>query len=122
MTERLSPAERALLALARDAEPSPIPTQVISNGEFLPAPQGELQKRFAARLRKRADIQAKRHGMARRSFLRTAIRDGRGVPGDERRLRLDIKVSEARLPIPSLATSMRASSPTSSSSTATRIF
>jgi uncharacterized protein len=72
MTERLSPAERVLLAPARDAEPSPIPAQVISNGEFLPAPQGELQKKFAARLRERADIQAKRHGIARRSFLRTA--------------------------------------------------
>ena len=72
MTERLSPAERMLLAPARDAEPSPIPVQVISNGEFLPAPQGELQKKFAARLRERADTQARRHGIGRRSFLRTA--------------------------------------------------
>jgi predicted TIM-barrel fold metal-dependent hydrolase len=72
MTERLSAAERTLLASARDAEPSPIPTQVISNGEFLPAPQGELQKKFAVRLAERADAQAKRHGIARRSFLRTA--------------------------------------------------
>jgi len=72
MTERLSAAERALLASARDAEPSPIPAQVVSNGEFLPAPQGELQKKFAVRLRERADIQAKRHGVGRRSFLRTA--------------------------------------------------
>jgi uncharacterized protein len=72
MTERLSPAERALLAPARDAEPSPIPAQVISNGEFLPAPQGELQKKFAARLLQRADLQARRRGVDRRSFLRTA--------------------------------------------------
>jgi uncharacterized protein len=72
MTERLSPAERALLAQARDAEPSPIPAQVISNGEFLPAPQGELQKKFAARLLQRADLQARRRGVDRRSFLRTA--------------------------------------------------
>lgn len=72
MTERLSPAERALLAAARDAEPSPIPIQVISNGEFLPAPQGELQKKFAARLAERASTQATRRGIARRSFLRTA--------------------------------------------------
>jgi hypothetical protein len=46
MSERLSAPERALLWPARRAEPSPIPTQVISNGEFLPAPQGELQKKF----------------------------------------------------------------------------
>jgi hypothetical protein len=57
MTERLSPTERAFLAPARDAEPSPIPAQVISNGEFLPASQGELQKKFAERLRGRADVQ-----------------------------------------------------------------
>ena len=44
----------------------------MSNGEFLPAPQGPLQKKYAARLRERADIQAKRRGVARRSFLRTA--------------------------------------------------
>jgi len=72
MTERLSAAERALLAPARDADPSPIPAQVISNGEFLPAPQGELQRKFASRLRERADIQAKRHGIPRRAFLCTA--------------------------------------------------
>jgi uncharacterized protein len=57
---------------ARDAEPSPIPAQVIANGEFLPAPQGDSQKKCAARVRERADIQAKRHRIDRRSFLRTA--------------------------------------------------
>jgi hypothetical protein len=57
---------------AQDAEPSPIPTQTISNGEFMPAPQGELQKKLAVRLVERADIEAKRHGIARRGFLRTA--------------------------------------------------
>ena len=72
MTERLSAAERALLWPARYAEPSPIPAQVISNGEFLPAPQGELQKKFAARLKERADILARKHGLPRRAFLRTA--------------------------------------------------
>jgi uncharacterized protein len=72
MSERLSAAERALLWPARRAEPSPIPTQVVSNGEFLPAPQGELQKKFAARLKARADILAKKHGLPRRASLRTA--------------------------------------------------
>ena len=32
------------------------PPQVISNGEFMPAPQGELQKKFAARLKERAGV------------------------------------------------------------------
>lgn len=63
MTERLSPEERALLIRAsRPGLASPIPLQVVSNGEFLPAPQGELQKKFAARLRERADVLAKKRG------------------------------------------------------------
>ncbi|MGC1885790.1 MAG: amidohydrolase family protein [Stellaceae bacterium] len=72
MTDRLSPEERALLMPACDVEPSPIPTQVISNGEFMPAPQCELQKKFAARLKERADALAKKRGLPRRAFLRTA--------------------------------------------------
>ncbi len=73
MTDRLSPEERVLLAPAEtDGFASPIPTQVISNGEFLPAPQGELQKKFEARLTERAGILAKKRGLPRRVFLRTA--------------------------------------------------
>ena len=73
MTERLSAEERALLDPAEThAFASPIPVQVISNGEFLPAPQGELQKQFEARLKERADALAKRRGLSRRVFLRTA--------------------------------------------------
>jgi uncharacterized protein len=73
MTERLSPEEYAQLDPAEThAFPSPVPTQVISNGEFVPAPQGELQSKFETRLKERADLLAKRHGLSRRAFLRTA--------------------------------------------------
>ena len=69
MTDRLSPEERVLLAPAEtDGFASPIPTQVISNGEFLPAPQGELQKKFEARLTERAGILAKKRGLPAVSF------------------------------------------------------
>lgn len=73
MTIRLSADELTQLEPAETrAFSSPIPCQVISNGEFLPAPQGSLQKRFEARLKERAGMLAKRHGLSRRAFLRTA--------------------------------------------------
>jgi predicted TIM-barrel fold metal-dependent hydrolase len=61
----LTPAER------RDSG-SPIPTQVVSNGEFTPLPQSADQKRFEARIASLADELAPRHGLDRRAFLRTA--------------------------------------------------
>ncbi|MGA7865348.1 MAG: hypothetical protein WCA23_15415 [Stellaceae bacterium] len=38
----------------------------------MPAPQGELQKKFAARLKERADVLAKKRGPPHRAVLRTA--------------------------------------------------
>ena len=73
MTNRLSRYERLQLDPAEThAFESPIPCQVVSNGEFLPARQGLLQTRFEARLKGRADILAGKHGISRRAFLRTA--------------------------------------------------
>jgi len=73
MTNRLSEDEYAQLEPAETrAFASPIPCQVISNGEFLPAPQGALQKQFEARLKQRAGILAQKQGLSRRGFLRTA--------------------------------------------------
>ena len=52
---------------------SPVPTRMpISNGEFTPMPQSELQKRFEARLKDLADTLSKKQGLSRRQFLRTA--------------------------------------------------
>ena len=61
------------LELAQPAEQlslrSPIPTQVVSNGEFTPLPQSEDQRRVEARIDSLAEELAPRHGMDRRRFL-----------------------------------------------------
>jgi hypothetical protein len=51
---------------------SPIPTQMVSNGEYMPHPQTEQQKRVEARIAELADQASKRLGMSRRRFLATS--------------------------------------------------
>src|SRR5262245_56738964 len=51
---------------------SPIPTHAVTNGEFTPPPRSELQRRFEGRLRELAEPLARKQGMARRKFLKTA--------------------------------------------------
>jgi hypothetical protein len=51
---------------------SPVPTQVVSNGEYLPGPQTAQQKVVEARIKDHADRMAKKLGVSRRDFLRTA--------------------------------------------------
>jgi hypothetical protein len=51
---------------------TPIPTQVVSNEEFMPMPQTEDQRRVEARINELADAYAKRLGMSRRAFLQTS--------------------------------------------------
>src|SRR5262245_36739804 len=59
---RTAPAEVASFA-------SPIPTQIVSNGEFVPLPQTRDQARVEARITELADGLGPRHGMSRRGFL-----------------------------------------------------
>lgn len=57
-----------------DAEleaPLPLPTQVVSNEEFIPPPQSKEQQRVEARALEIAALEARRHGVSRRQFLRT---------------------------------------------------
>ncbi len=57
-----------------DAEaeaPSPIPTRIASNEEFIPPPQNAEQKAFEARLAEISERNAKKQGLSRRAFLRT---------------------------------------------------
>src|SRR5688572_31984993 len=61
----LTPAEQRDVA-------SPIPTQVVSNGEFTPLPQSEDQRPVEARITDLADERAPQHGMNRRGFLSPA--------------------------------------------------
>src|SRR5713226_2451581 len=50
----------------------PVPTQVISNEEYLPIPQTPQQHRLEQEIIARAECQAHRLGMDRRRFLRTS--------------------------------------------------
>jgi hypothetical protein len=66
-----SDAQLAELAPADAAERfrSPIPTQMVSNGEYMPCPQTEQQKRVESRIEELADSASRRLGMSRRKFL-----------------------------------------------------
>jgi hypothetical protein len=48
---------------------SPVPTRMVSNGEYMPAPQTEKQKRVEARIAELADGAGKKLGLSRRQFL-----------------------------------------------------
>jgi predicted TIM-barrel fold metal-dependent hydrolase len=51
--------------------PSPIPTRIASNEEFIPPPQSPQQKEFEARLTDISEQAARQQGLTRRDFLRT---------------------------------------------------
>ncbi len=70
----LSDSQFELLARADtvDTLHSPIPTQVVSNGEYLPSKQTPLQREIEARITALADDTSKQLGMSRRRFLATS--------------------------------------------------
>jgi hypothetical protein len=53
------------------AEPlrSPVPTRMISNGEYMPVPQTDKQKQVEARMTELADEASRKLGISRRQFL-----------------------------------------------------
>lgn len=55
-----------------DERDLPIPTQLVSNGEYWPVPQTRRQKQIEELTLSMADERARRLGMSRRSFLRSA--------------------------------------------------
>jgi predicted TIM-barrel fold metal-dependent hydrolase len=63
--KEVAPAERA-------AFHSPVPTQVVSNGEFNPLPQTADQRRVQRRIVELADGYGGKLGIGRREFLKTA--------------------------------------------------
>ena len=67
--EQVAKCERADVA-----EPfhAPIPTRMISNGEYMPVPQTEQQKRVEARVEALADEASKKLGISRRKFLHSS--------------------------------------------------
>lgn len=72
MSEFLTAAELTQLRSAANAYPWPVPTQVISNGEFMPAPQNARQREVEARIKRLCDALAAHHGLDRRAFLGSA--------------------------------------------------
>jgi predicted TIM-barrel fold metal-dependent hydrolase len=52
---------------------SPVPTQVVSNEEFIPRPQNESQRRVEALIGTLGAEKARRLGMERRAFLRSTM-------------------------------------------------
>jgi predicted TIM-barrel fold metal-dependent hydrolase len=56
---------------AVDTFRSPVPTQMVSNGEYMPYPQTDKQKQVETRIKELADGAAKDLGMSRRHFLAT---------------------------------------------------
>ena len=69
MSEYLNPEGLELLQPAHTAFPSPIPTQVVSNGEFMPGPQTPAQAQVQARIAAETARLAPRHRLSRRGFL-----------------------------------------------------
>ncbi len=62
--DQLSPAESAAFS-------SPVPMQMVSNGEFNPLPQTADQRKVEGRLKDFADQTGRKLGLDRRQFLRT---------------------------------------------------
>jgi len=61
-----------LLPAETSSFPSPVPTQIVSNGEYNPLPQTEKQRQVEGLIKEFADKYGKRLGMDRRTFLRSA--------------------------------------------------
>jgi hypothetical protein len=73
MSTWLSEREQRLVAGAEAASAAtPIPTQIVSNGEYLPPPQSATQKKVEARINELADVNGRRLGLSRRQFMRTS--------------------------------------------------
>ena len=67
----LSDAQLAQCSRADEAGTfdAPVPTQIVSNGEYMPQPQSEMQKRVEARIEELASSTSKKLGISRRKFL-----------------------------------------------------
>src|SRR6266705_4093847 len=48
---------------------SPVPTQMVSNGEYMPVPQTKSQKQMEERIKELAESASKKLGISRRRFL-----------------------------------------------------
>src|SRR5262245_56278144 len=67
----LDDEQKAQCARAHEAGifESPVPTQMISNGEYMPVPQSKKQKQVEERIKELSETACKKLGMDRRRFL-----------------------------------------------------
>src|SRR5258705_9463203 len=69
----LSEREQRLVAGAEAASAAtPVPTKIVSNGEYFPPSQSAIQKKVEARINELADLNGKSLGLNRRQFMRTS--------------------------------------------------
>ena len=52
-------------------ERTPVPTQIVSNGEYTPIPQTPQQRQVVSRINELSDEISEKHGLSRRKFLKT---------------------------------------------------
>ena len=64
--------ELEALATGETLFASPIPVQSVSSDEFSPAPQTARQREFEARVKRLGSALARRQGLSRRAFFKTA--------------------------------------------------
>ena len=60
---------RCVRADEGDLFPSPVPTRMVSNGEYMPVPQTEKQQQVEGRIQELAESASKKLGIDRRRFL-----------------------------------------------------
>src|ERR1700681_3916399 len=73
MSGFLTPEELKKLKPAETLSfPSPIPTQAVSSDEYYPLPQNKQQQEVEARLKSLGSELARKQGITRRAFFRTA--------------------------------------------------
>ena len=109
------PISRRCAPADESTTPLPLPTQMISNGEYTPLPQTAAQRQVEARIESYASRSRPRHGMTRREFLASnaglaaafmamnevfgsAVHDQPGGGRDTRRLPTSA-VAVARIPV-----------------------
>lgn len=64
--------QRKVVSAETEAFHFPIPTQMVSNGEYMPLAQTRQQREVEERIKAMADTYGKKLGMSRRQFLRTS--------------------------------------------------
>src|SRR5512145_3115639 len=85
---RTAPADKAAFR-------SPVPTQIVSNGEYNPLPQTEQQRQVEGLIKEYSDKYAKYQGVDRRQFL-VGVRLRGSVPGNEQGVRAGVRSVRGR--------------------------